>query len=73
MTFLTSFFADDRSQADLLGAVDRDHQGEVAVGDPELEVLALLPEELPYAQLFDDCCSVFRMHNRVAFSEHRTP
>ena len=42
-------------------------------GDPQLEVLALLTEELPHAQLFDDCCAVFRMHNRVAFAEHKTP
>ena len=49
------------------------HERQIAVGDPQLEVLALLAEELPHAQLFDDCRSVFRMHNRVAFAEHETP
>ena len=26
-----------------------------------------------HTQLFDDCRTVFRMHNRVAFTEHETP
>jgi hypothetical protein len=65
--------ADDRAEANLLRAVDGDHQGQIAIGDPELEVFALLAQELPDAQLFDDCRPVFGMHDRVALTEHRTP
>src|SRR5918996_881700 len=65
--------ADDGAETDLLAAFDRDHQCEVAVRDAELEVLPPLSQELPHAELFDDCCTMLWMDNRIALTKHKTP
>src|SRR5437588_1516807 len=62
----------DVAKPDVLRAVDRDHQGEIAVRQAQDEVLLAFPEEVPFAKVFNDSGAVFRMNYRVAFSEHQT-
>src|SRR5439155_9298821 len=62
-----------RTQPDLIGRIDRHQDGQITVDHPKDQVLPLLSEELLNANFFDDGGTVFRMHDRVAFSERHEP
>ena len=72
-TFLTSFLLTTERRPTSLGGVHRDHEGQVAVGHTQDQVLPLLAEEFLLPQLFDHCRAVLRMHYGVALTEHETP
>src|SRR5438094_4647224 len=65
--------ADAGTQPDLVGGIYGNEDGQIAVDHPKDQVLPLLSEELLDAYFFDDCGTVFRMHDRVAFSERHEP
>ena len=67
--FLTCALLMTGPQADLLGRVHRDRERQVAVDDPQHEVLALLAEEFLVPQLFDDGRPVLRMDDGVSLTE----
>ena len=62
---LDLFVVDDLPQADLFGVVAGDHQRQVAVGEPQDEVLAGLAEDLLLLPLLDHGCAVMGVDDLV--------
>ena len=58
--------ADRGSDADLFGLLDRHHQGEITVGDPQHQVLDLLAEHLALLFALDDGRPVMGIHHAVS-------
>src|SRR4051794_29950575 len=65
--------ADAGPESDLVGGVGRHQDGQVAVHDPQNQVLPLLSEEFLLPYFFYHRGSVFRMHNGVTFTERHGP
>src|SRR5439155_9996779 len=64
---------DHLSKANLLRIVDGNHQGEVPMGEAELEIGPPLPENLPFHKVFDYGRSMMRIDDLVSLGEHKTP
>ena len=64
---------DDLPEPDFLRVVNRNHQGEVAVRQSELEVGLAFPEHLALHKVFDDSCAVVRIDDLVSLGEHSSP
>src|SRR5205823_12265623 len=71
---LDLFVVDDFAQADLLGVVGRDHQGEVTVRKPEDEILTVRPEDIALLPALDDGSAVMGVDNFVSdVKRHSSP
>ena len=65
---------DRRAHADVFRFVGGDGKGQVAVGDPEHEILGLLAERLAHLLAFDHRGPVVGIHDPVTdFERHTTP
>src|SRR5207249_9669080 len=64
--------ADDLADADVLAALDGDHQGEITVLRSDHEVFPAFSQEVSFSKVLDDCSAMFWMDYRVTLTEHTT-
>src|SRR5262249_58168666 len=64
---------DHATEPDLVGVVDGNHQGEIALGELQLEVGSLLALEFAFYKVLDDCCPMMGIDHLVALVEHKYP